>query len=284
MLHQVSFERNLETLFNSYLNCCLITYRSRKFCNEPYSTDSGVRATLAVIRAVASHDEISCNTFNENRKWAAVNTFLRLASCSIDVLLKADLLMTLSALGKSVENALSLWFNLESSQIITTIPSTNESNTVPRDIGSEIDKIESCNGAYPLTQAIFELLYTLSSKILPRNLGAGQRKPGMYPYFKFVLESIFLEFPKRYAIKISINYIWSQRIIFGICIHRSYKDESEKWIVVEKCLKMFDFFTYTYEIDSTHFSDMGENDCEFPPPGFYIMLDMNRKEKSVLKR
>lgn len=282
-------------MFNSYLNCCFITYHLRKFHKEPYSTDpaslcyiapreiSGLQAALQVIQAVATHDEISRNTFIENRKWAAVPNFLGLISCSIDVLLKADLLLTLCALGKSVETALQLWFNLESSQIIPTIPSTNASNSVVLDIGSQIDKIGSCNETYPLTQAILELLYTLSSTKIPRNLGVGQRKPGIYPYFNFVLESIFLKFPERYAMKMPTIFIFmAQPNVFGIYIYRSYKDESEKWNVAEKCLQMFDFFTYTYEIDSTHFADMGENNCEFPPPGFYIMLDLNRKEKSEL--
>ena len=92
---------------------------------------------------------------------------------------------------------LNIKVNLEASQIITTIPSTNAFSTVPRGIECEIDKTESRNETYPLTQAILELLYTLSSTIMPRNLGAGPRKPGIIPYFNFILESIFLKFYNR---------------------------------------------------------------------------------------
>lgn len=63
---------------------------------------------------------------------------------------------------------------------------------------------------------------------------------------------------------------------------RIYKDESEKWIVAEKCLKIFDFFVKTYEINPVDFPVMGQNKDEYPPPGFYIMLEMNTNEKSDL--
>lgn len=155
---------------------------------------AGLQAVLAVMRAVATHDEKARFFLCESRSWGPVHSLLGLVSCSIDLTLKADLLLTLSALGKSKETALSLWFNLESCQIITTIPSTNAFNIVSRGIENDINKTESCHGTYPLTQAILELLHTLASAILPRNLGAESRKPGINPHINFVLESIFLKF------------------------------------------------------------------------------------------
>lgn len=63
---------------------------------------------------------------------------------------------------------------------------------------------------------------------------------------------------------------------------RIYKDESEKWIIAEKCLKIFDFFVKNYEINPADFPVMGVNKDEYPLPGFYIMLEMNTNEKSDL--
>lgn len=63
-------------------------------------------------------------------------------------------------------------------------------------------------------------------------------------------------------------------------IYRIYNDESEKWIVAEKCLKMFDFFVKRYEINPADFLDMGKDTDEYPQPGFYIMLEMNKSEMS----
>lgn len=145
---------------------------------------------------MATHDDVARIALCDHPSWAPLHIFLGLVGCSIDISLKTDLLLTLAALGKSKETALQLWVNLEASQIITTIPSTHIS-TVPSGIESEIDKTESRNETYPLTQAILELLYTLSSTIMPRNLGAGPRKPGIIPYFNFILESIFLKFYNR---------------------------------------------------------------------------------------
>lgn len=113
---------------------------------------------------------------------------LGLVTCSCAINLKVDLLLTLSALGKSKETALQLWNILESSQIITTIPSTTIGT---RGLESELEHIESRNETYPLTRAMLELLYTLVSTAVPKNLGAGPRTPGLDPYLTFIIESVF---------------------------------------------------------------------------------------------
>lgn len=158
---------------------------------------AGLQAVLSVIRAVATHDEVARIALCEHPSWAPLHVLLGLVGCSIDISLKTDLLLTLAALGKSKETAMQLWINLEASQIITTIPSTQAFSR--RGIESEIDKTESRNETYTLTQAVLELLYTLSSTIVPRNLGAGPRKPGIIPYYEFILQSIFLKFYNRYV-------------------------------------------------------------------------------------
>lgn len=72
--------------------------------------------------------------------------------------------------------------------------------------------------------------------------------------------------------------------VLYICdiIYRIHKDDSEKWIIIEKCLKMFDFFVKSYEIDSVDFPVMVQNKYEYPPPGFFVMLEVNANEKSEL--
>lgn len=66
-----------------------------------------------------------------------------------------------------------------------------------RGIESEIEQIESRNGTYPLAQALLEFLYTISTTAVPKNLGAGTRKPGLDPYLTFVVETVFLRFYNR---------------------------------------------------------------------------------------
>lgn len=88
--------------------------------------------------------------------------------------------------------------------------------------------------------------------------------------------------PRTVGKSIVFSFFMFSLYCFCNVIYRVYKDESEKWIVAEKCLKMFDFFVKTYEINSADFSAMGQNKDEYPPPGFYIMLEMNTNEKSEL--
>lgn len=157
----------------------------------------GLRAVLAVIRVVATYDDAARIALCKHPIWAPLPIMLGLVSCLIDISLKADLLLTLSALGKSKETALQLWINIETSQIIKTISSTNAFSTGSCTIESEIDKTETHNETFLLTQAILELLHTLFITIIPQNLGAESRKPGISPYFNFILESIFLRFYNR---------------------------------------------------------------------------------------
>lgn len=156
----------------------------------------GLQAVLGVIRGVAIQDDVARIALCEHPSWNPLQILLGLVSCSIQLSLKTELLLTLAALGKSKETALQLWINLEASQIITTVPTTN-AFSVSRGIESEIDKTESRNETYPLTHAVLDFLYTLSTTVLPRSLGAGPRRAGIYPYYQFVIDTIFLKFNNR---------------------------------------------------------------------------------------
>lgn len=92
----------------------------------------GLHSVLAVIKMVADKDEFSRMALCENPNWAPLTVLLGLVSCSVPILLKADLLNTLAALAKTPTLAATLWHNLEASQILTTIPST--SSFTPRGI------------------------------------------------------------------------------------------------------------------------------------------------------
>lgn len=54
----------------------------------------------------------------ENQQWMPTTVLFGLAGCSIPAGLKAQILLTLAALGKSPEIAASLWQNLEASQVL----------------------------------------------------------------------------------------------------------------------------------------------------------------------
>lgn len=213
---------------------------------------AGLQAVLQVVQAVAGHDEVSRTALCEHPGWAPLHILLGLVGSSINIPLKTDLVLALAALGKSRETALQLWNNLESSQIIVTIPST--AAFVNRGIESEIEEVEARNEFYPLTQSVLELLYNLSASVVPRNLGSGTRKPGLDPYITFIVNTIFLRF-----------------------YNRNYKDAGEKWNVASKTLKILDMYVRTYDINPGDFPIQGQSKEENPPPGFHIMLQMNTK-------
>lgn len=83
---------------------------------------AGLQAVLAVIRAVAEHDEFARIALCDHPNWQPLVVLLGLVGCAVPIALKAELLLTLAALAKSKETALQLWQNLEVSQIIQTIP------------------------------------------------------------------------------------------------------------------------------------------------------------------
>ena len=174
----------------------------------------GLQAVLGVIRAVATHDEVARIAICEHPTWAPLNVLLGLVGCSVVISLKTELLLTLAALGKSKETALQLWVNLEFSQIIHTVPTTNtfgEQHFLfhflhfivlflllgSRNIETEIDQLECRNETYPLTQALLEFLYSLVTTAVPHNLGAGPRRAGLDPYVGFIIDAIFLKFYNR---------------------------------------------------------------------------------------
>lgn len=78
------------------------------------------------------HDDISRLAFCENLEWSCISILLGLVTCSIDVSLKADIVLTLSALAKSPEIGNIIWKNLETTQVIPTVPTTN--NYQPRGV------------------------------------------------------------------------------------------------------------------------------------------------------
>lgn len=230
-------------------------YRSRAFSRSISPQEiAGLQAVLEVIRTVATHDEVARIALCEQPSYAPLPVMLGLVGCSIILPLKANLVLTLAALGRSSETAIQLWNLLETSQIICTIPTT--SNFGNRGIESELEEIESRNEVYPLTRAMLELLYTLSSVIVPKSLGAGPRKPGLDPYVTFVIDTVFLKF-----------------------YNRNYKDPQEKWEVAEKCLQICDMFMRMYEVSPRDFPVNHVTKEENSAPGFHIMLQLHTKSE-----
>lgn len=207
-------------------------------------------AVMGVMQAVADKDEISRIMLCDNSNWQTPQVLLGLVACATPVNLKGEILFTLAALARSKETARNIWFNLEESQIIPTIPTV--STTYPVfSLAEEINQNESRLEEYKLSRGILQLLYNLMTTNMPKSLGCGSRQPGYDPYLKFVIDSILLKF-----------------------YNRAYKDISEKWAVGASCLKLLYFLLASYRPKA---SDFFEDRDEHPYPGYHIMLQLHVK-------
>ncbi|XP_055585632.1 nuclear pore complex protein Nup205-like [Uranotaenia lowii] len=256
----ISWDHFFNSLFRYYQNLrqeqnpgSETVYRNRALSRNINPQEiAGLQAVLQVIRAVANHDEVARVALCEHPNWAPLHVLIGLISCSVVIPLKAELVQTLAALGKSKETALQLWNNLEASQIITTIPTTSSFGN--RGIESELEEIESRNETYPLTLGMLDLLYTLCETGIPKGLGAGPRKPGLDPYITFIIDAVFLRF-----------------------YNRNYKNPAEKWQIAEKSLKLLHAFVKTYTPVAADFPSPNTHREENSPPGFHILLQVNTK-------
>ncbi|KAK9679304.1 Nuclear pore complex scaffold, nucleoporins 186/192/205 [Popillia japonica] len=229
-------------------------YRQRTIYHKGITPQEvqGLHAVLRLIRIIAVNDDFSRLALCEHPGWAPLTVLLGLVSCSVPIPLKSDILLTLAALSKSPETANQMWNNLETSQILVTIPST--SSYQPRGIQTELDEIETRLETYPLTRGLLKLLDTLTDSGIPRTLGAGPRIPGFDPYFTFIVNSVFLK-----------------------CNSRPYKNPDEKWEITGMCLKLFEKFIQHYSPEMSDFQNAVAPNQFNSPPGYHVMVQMNTK-------
>lgn len=230
-------------------------YRSRSMPRNmtPRETEHMV-AVMGIIQAVAENVEISRIMICEQASWQTPQVLLGLVACSTPVMLKGEILFTLAALSKTKETARTIWFHLEESQIIPTIPVT--ATAYPEfSLAEEIDQNESRLETYKLSRGALQLLYNLMTTHMPRSLGAGPRQPGYDPYLNFVIKSILLKF-----------------------YNRAYKDPTEKWEVGAKCLKLLYYLLASYRPKASDFIELRD---EHPYPGYHIMLQLQIKSEML---
>ncbi|GBP17317.1 Nuclear pore complex protein Nup205 [Eumeta japonica] len=213
-------------------------------------------AALKLIGAVARIDHTACAAICENLQWDVVNTMFGLICCHIPLPLKAELCLTLAALGGTAATAARVWAGLEAAQLVRTVPAERER----RALSAELQEVECRLEEYPLTRAFLCLLESLClAAPVPRALGAGARPPGLDPYLEHVLQRIALPAP-----------------------HRSYAKQHEKWQVLGLCLRLFTHWLEQYEPSVHDFSPMGIGGAvrprdTNPPPGFHLLLQLHTK-------
>nr|XP_045244264.1 nuclear pore complex protein Nup205 isoform X3 [Macaca fascicularis] len=214
----------------------------------------GLIAFLQLTSTIITWSENARLALCEHPQWTPVVVILGLLQCSIPPVLKAELLKTLAAFGKSPEIAASLWQSLEYTQILQTVRIPSQRQAIGIEV--ELNEIESRCEEYPLTRAFCQLISTLVESSFPSNLGAGLRPPGFDPYLQFLRDSVFLRFRTR-----------------------AYRRAAEKWEVAEVVLEVFYKLLRDYEPQLEDFVDQfvelqGEEIIAYKPPGFSLMYHL----------
>uniref|UniRef100_A0A4W2EDV0 Nucleoporin 205 n=1 Tax=Bos indicus x Bos taurus TaxID=30522 RepID=A0A4W2EDV0_BOBOX len=190
----------------------------------------GLIAFLQLTSTIITWSENARLALCEHPQWTPVVVILGLLQCSIPPILKAELLKTLAAFGKSPEIAASLWQSLEYTQILQTVRVPSQRQAIGIEV--ELNEIESRCEEYPLTRAFCQLISILVESSFPSNLGAGLRPPGFDPYLQFLRDSVFLRFRTR-----------------------AYRRAAEKWEVAEVVLEVFYKLLRDYEPQLEDFVD-----------------------------
>ncbi|KAK7151895.1 hypothetical protein R3I94_008282 [Phoxinus phoxinus] len=214
----------------------------------------GLTAFLQLLTTIITWSENARLALCEHPQWTPVVVMLGLLQCSVQPVLKAQVLHVLAAFGKSPEIAASLWQSLEYTQILQTVKAPGQKQAAGIEV--ELNEIESSCEEYPLTRAFCHLISTLVESALPVNLGAGLRAPGFQPYLDFLRDSVFLAFPTR-----------------------AYRRPAEKWEVAEAVLEVFHKLLREYEPQPSDFLQemvelQGEQVLAHKPPGHSLMFHL----------
>ncbi|XP_065267143.1 nuclear pore complex protein Nup205 isoform X2 [Emys orbicularis] len=231
-----------------------VQYRPLPLRGITQKEQDGLISFLQLTTTIVKWSENARLALCEHPQWTPVIVILGLLQCSIPPILKAELLETLTAFGKSPEIAASLWQSLEYAQILQTVRAPGQRQATGIEV--ELNEVESRCEEYPLTRAFCRLISTLVESSFPSNLGAGLRPPGFDPYLQFLRDTVFLRFRTR-----------------------AYRIAAEKWEVAEVVLEVFYKLLRDYEPQLEDFADQyvelqGEEIIAHKPPGFSLMYHL----------
>ncbi|KAJ3161417.1 hypothetical protein HDU86_007199 [Geranomyces michiganensis] len=206
----------------------------------PHEVDS-IIAFLRLLRQVVKFSYSARRTLCDNQHLRAIHTLFWLLGSRVPVHLKAALLEAIAAfcipLGTSYDIQLQVWAMLEQTQIVPTVKNTSgqtrmfsgsTSVNALRDgqegILYDLEEIESKNGTYPETMAflhLFDILLHGQNDVqmasVFQTLGMPERRPGIRPYVKLIIDHIF------------------GKIFFRRC-----DDAEERAEMISTCLRIFD--------------------------------------------
>eukprot|EP01080_Neovahlkampfia_damariscottae_P001079 gene1079-10598_t len=267
-----SFASNEETsynVFNSFKDYSIpmiswdyfftLMQRQRMSTSKQQQDENILESILKLIQNVAQHSPESRKLFLSNPKWNIFGSLFGLLSCQLSSNVMGRIFRVLASFSKSPEIAAPIWAQLESVRILEISGTLNSAG-----IKYQLEEIESRNQVYDESLGFLELIKSLISQGIPKNLGKEYRIPGFAPYLSFIQQNVFCKF-----------------------LDRGYKYPEQKWMIASNCLEIFLSILENYEPNPQDFIDKpitidNKKYIMNKSPGFELMRDL--LSKSDLRR
>ncbi|OWK06699.1 NUP205 [Cervus elaphus hippelaphus] len=261
----------------------------------------GLIAFLQLTSTIITWSENARLALCEHPQWTPVVVTLGLLQCSIPPVLKAELLKTLAAFGKSPEIAASLWQSLEYTQVKQLRNRADEDarmihmsmqmgNDPPISLRRDLEHLMLLIGElYKKNPFNLELALEYwcpseplqTSTILGSYLGVAHQRPPQRQLISTLVES---SFPSNLGAGLRPPgfdpYLQFLRdSVFLRFRTRAYRRAAEKWEVAEVVLEVFYKLLRDYEPQLEDFVDQfvelqGEEIIAYKPPGFSLMYHL----------
>lgn len=156
----------------------LFSYRVMSQCQNNFDAIqiSKLRALINLIGVIAANDGDSQSFFCTKSEWAVLYMFSSFLFLNIDLLLKSDILLALSALGKSIDTFGKLWTVFEENKVLDMI--------IDEHITRNTNSDKNCK----MVEAIVVFLHTVVSTL------AEDKEETLQKCLKVAVENILLRF------------------------------------------------------------------------------------------
>ncbi|KAA3678614.1 nuclear pore complex protein Nup205 [Paragonimus westermani] len=179
---------------------------------------AGLQVVLRLVARIARMDPVARSLFASNTNWQTVPTCLGLLTCSIPLVLKADLIHVLTSLSRSVSIAASIWRHVITSD-------------------TEMDEVEPRAEEYPITRAFLSFVTVLAPQLI-HSLWNGSNTTRLSPDVPRDSVQDESALQQGHALIPLVSFLTNT--VFLKHTMRVYRDHNERWDIAASCLVLFD--------------------------------------------
>ncbi|KAF8568536.1 hypothetical protein P879_01301 [Paragonimus westermani] len=199
---------------------------------------AGLQVVLRLVARIARMDPVARSLFASNTNWQTVPTCLGLLTCSIPLVLKADLIHVLTALSRSASIAASIWRHVVTSDLLPILHHRPGSRTpIPCGLHTEMDEVEPRAEEYPITRAFLSFVTVLAPQLI-HSLWNGSNTTRLSP--DVPRDSVQDESTLQQGQALIPLVSFLTNTVFLKHTMRVYRDHNERWDIAASCLVLFD--------------------------------------------